>query len=925
MSSAVPPLDPPARRRPRTVLGVEMARPALALAVVDACVVSSGLALWTYDDLRGAFGAASVLLPLACAASIFSPRGTAYSPAIVLALCGATLAAGAVAAALGLAGMALAVAAPPAAAMLVLATGSLSAVAANAVPPVWGASFAGAFVLSAAMTAVGFSLRPPFDAMGQFPVSLLRSLSAAVGVIIFWRLLVGPLLGTPSNASRFRQQLDDATAAIDANLAKCAARIAAASGPPADPTVLKDERDGAAARLGADRRAMDALLETASMVALETRFVPGPLAALGPAAHQMLLAAQFLEVESMQAAAVAALDRGGEGAEKWVLGEVAGAMQEVLRTARMNLRAARSAILGRTGDPASPEPAEVSSAVREMDSQTVASLRAHGFDATDSEAGVVFASTLLVLSTGVAWAASAAQELARTAAAGGSRSWCACMGRRRGKGDKGVPLEEVRTNGTGSTGNGSAGNGLPNFGTLRRPPTLDPPTPLSFTLPGPDPRSPLVIAGRALSHESARTAARAVLSFTFVLVLAQTFSLPSLSFINAFIGASFVFSSVWLGKANATFLIRVAAVLPGLLISWAGFAASGGYRAAWTSFGVVAALAAPFAALARLPGAGAGAGIVAVFAVSSYVLYPPNSPPYATYIGSTFAQTALGALVGLLSCHLVGPKLAADAAGQALAAAGHALAFAVLRMRVVRAGVERGAGDGVDRAAAEAGGLADSVHACVRRAGQAIVFSKAEPRFRGPRNPELVARMGAGLRMAATLVSAWADAAAGGRAAGVADDPGAGTVLRLGTVLGALDSRRQLVLFGPPRAARGAEDAGEREKHPGTDAIVVASRALFTGDGPRAILASVRRAVGDGSALDSRNGLMACVDAALGVHLAALVEGLEADAAELLGSASASLDLGRESEVDEELSKGPFGAGRIADSLLSSRDGGHSP
>jgi hypothetical protein len=233
-----------------------------------------------------------------------------------------------------------------------------------------------------------------------------------------------------------------------------------------------------------------------------------------------------------------------------------------------------------------------------------------------------------------------------------------------------------------------------------------------YVVGGPDRRRGLARAAAMVGHESTKAVLRAVVAFVVVALITNTLQLPQLTFVNAFLGASFVFSGAYLGKATFVFWLRVTMIVPGILLAWATFAATGGDANRWLCWLMAVALAFPFVSLARVPLLGAAFGFASIFVLMPLMLYQLTAagqiaalvkkkglamedarkliPSFIRFGAKTFAMTAIGALIGLLASYTVSPVLAADKARDAVSAAGYRLAFALLRLRVVAtSGVSR--------------------------------------------------------------------------------------------------------------------------------------------------------------------------------------------------------------------------------------------
>jgi hypothetical protein len=231
-----------------------------------------------------------------------------------------------------------------------------------------------------------------------------------------------------------------------------------------------------------------------------------------------------------------------------------------------------------------------------------------------------------------------------------------------------------------------------------------------YVLGGPDRRRAWAKAAALTAHESTKAVLRAVVAFVVVALICNTLKLPQLTFVNAFLGASFVFSGAYLGKATFVFWMRVTMIVPGILLAWATYSATGGdYGNRWACWAMAVALASPLVMLARVPLIGAAFGFASIFVLMPIMLYqltaagavqsylkknpavsaevaramPGLVPSFIRFGGRTFAMTAVGALIGLMASYTVSPVLAADKARDAVAAAGYRLAFALLRLRVV--------------------------------------------------------------------------------------------------------------------------------------------------------------------------------------------------------------------------------------------------
>jgi hypothetical protein len=238
-----------------------------------------------------------------------------------------------------------------------------------------------------------------------------------------------------------------------------------------------------------------------------------------------------------------------------------------------------------------------------------------------------------------------------------------------------------------------------------------------YVVGGPDRGRGLARAAALTAHESTKAVLRAVVAFVVVALICNTLRLPQLTFVNAFLGASFVFSGAYLGKATFVFWMRVTMIVPGILLAWATYSATGGDLGnRWACWAMAVGLASPLVMLARVPLLGAAFGFASLFVLMPIMLYqltaagavqaalrknpalsaevaralPGLVPTFFQFGARTFAMTAIGALIGLMASYCVSPVLAADKARDAVSAAGYRLAFALLRLRVVAtAGVAR--------------------------------------------------------------------------------------------------------------------------------------------------------------------------------------------------------------------------------------------
>jgi hypothetical protein len=208
------------------------------------------------------------------------------------------------------------------------------------------------FIYSTILVCVSFVLSgEPLSALPPYAVSLLTTVATAQGVVLLFRVIVGPLfLGTPSHASRFLLDLDDATKALDEALHACAYTVESGLTERLSATETMASVEVAKVlhlRFANVWTKVDSLLKRAGLLRLDCRIRLRPIrghrvAALARAVHNVLQSSQDLEISVMQLIVIALRGKPESGP---LAMEPAPSIQRLIRDARLNLRSARTAAL----------------------------------------------------------------------------------------------------------------------------------------------------------------------------------------------------------------------------------------------------------------------------------------------------------------------------------------------------------------------------------------------------------------------------------------------------------------------------------------------------------------------------------------------------------------------------------------------------
>lgn len=448
----LPPLEPPPRRIPRTILGAfELGQPNISLAIVDLLVLLTGFALWTSLDVRAVMGDLAPLCPLATAASMFAPGLESYSPATALIMSIAVMIAACVAAGVGYLGMMLTQVSTTGAAALIFFIAAVTAFLGNTASPLWSSIFTMAFAWSAILIAIGLLLRPLDNgSLGLYPYSLIRALGIAQGVVVALRVILGPIIfRTPSQASQFRLLLDDATAALDKELEACAKSVEFVTSDASSSLhgALPEQSTMVVyTRIRSARDLIDSLARRSKLLKLDSRirFNPeeGELAVrLTNALQDALLATNYLEVVVLMLYKVmreaAAEDAVGRQRKRLVARPAAAVLQRVIADCRRNLRAARHAALsGKVGAKTPEHSAEgdlesgkgekdgsgttvpiplndLRKDVDQLETTVIESLRQSGYGKTAIPSDVIVTSLMLMINGAASFAAAMTVNLVR--------------------------------------------------------------------------------------------------------------------------------------------------------------------------------------------------------------------------------------------------------------------------------------------------------------------------------------------------------------------------------------------------------------------------------------------------------------------------------------------------------------------------------